>query len=35
VYISAGYQGSVALFVIIVMLLLRPQGLFGSDTRHA
>jgi len=32
-YIAAGYQSTVALLVIIVFLLLRPQGLFGSITR--
>lgn len=32
-YIPAGYQSTVALIVIIVFLLFRPQGLFGSVTR--
>lgn len=35
VYISSGYQSTVALLVIILMLLIRPQGLFGSVTRCA
>ncbi len=34
VYISAGYQSTVALLVIIVMLLIRPHGLFGSVARR-
>lgn len=34
-YIPAGYQSTVALLVIIVFLLLRPQGLFGSRLRTA
>ncbi len=34
-YIPAGYQGSVALLVIIVFLLLRPQGMFGTRSRIA
>lgn len=33
VYISAGYQGTVALVFIIVVLLIRPNGLFGSTLR--
>ncbi|MEQ1849790.1 MAG: branched-chain amino acid ABC transporter permease [Candidatus Peribacteraceae bacterium] len=32
-YISAGYQSTVAMVVIIAFLLFRPQGLFGSTTR--
>lgn len=32
-YIPSGYQGTVALVVIILILLVRPQGLFGSRTR--
>lgn len=32
-YIPAGYQSAVALVVIIVILLIRPQGLFGSSSR--
>lgn len=32
-YVSAGYQASVALCVIIVFLLLRPQGIFGPKQR--
>ena len=32
-YIPAGYQSAVALAVIIVILLLRPQGLFSSSAR--
>lgn len=32
-YISAGYQASVALTVIIIFLLVRPQGLFGTRQR--
>ncbi len=34
-YIPAGYQSTVALVTIIVVLLFRPQGLFGSRTRIA
>lgn len=34
-YVPAGYQGAVALLVIIVFLLLRPQGIFGSSRRFA
>ena len=34
-YIPAGYQSTVALLVIIAMLLVRPQGLFGSKVRIA
>ncbi len=34
-YVPAGYQGTVALLVIIAFLLLRPQGIFGSDRRFA
>lgn len=34
-YISAGYQGTIALLFIIVFLLWRPQGLLGSTTRSA
>ncbi len=32
-YIPAGYQGSVALLIIIIFLLLRPQGMFGHRSR--
>jgi branched-chain amino acid transport system permease protein len=32
-YIPSGYQGTVALIVIILILLIRPQGLFGSRLR--
>lgn len=32
-YIPAGFQSTVALLIIIVMLLIRPQGLFGSHQR--
>ncbi len=35
VYIPAGYQGTVALLVIITFLLYKPQGLFGSKLRTA
>ncbi len=35
VYIPAGYQATVALIAIIVMLLLKPEGLFGSRLRTA
>lgn len=34
-YIPAGYQGTVALMVIIVFLLVRPQGIFGSVSRSS
>ena len=34
-YISAGYQGTIALLIIIVFLLWRPQGLLGSTSRSA
>ncbi len=34
-YIPAGYQQTVALVFIIVVLLVRPQGIFGSRTRIA
>lgn len=34
-YIPAGYQGAVALLVIILMLLVRPQGIFGQLLRRA
>lgn len=34
-YIPSGYQSTVALVVIILMLLVKPQGLFGSRTRQA
>ena len=34
-YIGAGYQQTVALAVIIVFLLLKPNGLFGSSIRSA
>ncbi len=32
-YIPAGFQSTVALLIIIVMLLIRPQGFFGSKLR--
>lgn len=32
-YIPAGYQGSIALLVIIAFLLYKPEGLFGSKAR--
>ena len=34
-YIGAGYQQTVALAVIIVFLLLKPNGLFGTRLRSA
>lgn len=34
-YIPAGYQSAVALIVIIIVLLFRPQGIFGSRIRIA
>lgn len=34
-YIPSGYQSTVALLVIIFILLLKPQGIFGSRTRIA
>lgn len=34
-YLPAGYQATVALVVIIMILLMRPQGLFGSRLRIA
>lgn len=34
-YIPSGYQSTVALIVIIVILLIRPQGIFGTRTRTA
>lgn len=34
-YIPSGYQSTVALLVIIVMLLWKPEGLFGSRGRRA
>lgn len=34
-YIPAGYQSAIGLFVIILFLLLRPQGLFGHRVRTA
>ena len=34
-YISAGYQQTVALIVIILFLLYRPEGLFSYKTRSA
>ncbi len=34
-FIPAGYQGTVALLVIIVFLLLKPTGLFASRSRIA
>lgn len=34
-YIPAGYQQTVALAFIIIILLVRPQGIFGSRTRIA
>lgn len=32
-YIPSGYQSTVALLVIIVILLVKPQGIFGSRIR--
>jgi len=32
-YIPAGYQSTVALLIIIIFLLLKPEGLFGSKMR--
>lgn len=34
-YVPAGYQATVALLVIIIFLLVRPQGLFAGRTRLA
>jgi len=34
-YIPAGYQQTVALLFIIVFLLLKPTGIFGSVSRSA
>lgn len=34
-YLSSGYQSAIGLFFIIIFLLLRPQGLFGSRIRTA
>lgn len=34
-YISAGFQQTVALVVIIVFLIFRPQGIFGVSSRSA
>lgn len=34
-YIPAGYQQTVALIVIIVFLIWRPHGIFGSSSRSA
>ncbi|KKU78174.1 MAG: Inner-membrane translocator, partial [Candidatus Peregrinibacteria bacterium GW2011_GWA2_47_7] len=34
-YLPAGYQGSVALMLIIVLLLIKPTGLFGRTSRFA
>ncbi len=34
-YISAGYQGAVALLFIIIVLLIKPTGLFSRSTRIA
>ncbi len=34
-YIPAGYQAAVALVIIILILLLKPDGLFGSRLRSA
>ncbi|MBU0767214.1 branched-chain amino acid ABC transporter permease [Patescibacteria group bacterium] len=34
-YIPAGYQQTVALLVIIIFLLFRPDGIFGSSSRAA
>ena len=34
-YVPAGFQGTVALAVIIIFLIIRPQGLFGSVARSA
>lgn len=33
-YIPSGYQSTVALAIIILMLLLKPEGLFGSRLRR-
>ena len=35
VYIPSGYQSTVALFVIIVILLFKPEGIFGKKIRIA
>jgi branched-chain amino acid transport system permease protein len=35
IYVPAGYQGTVALLVIIAFLLMKPEGLFGSRLRSA
>ncbi len=34
-YIPAGYQGTVALGLMMIVLLVKPSGLFGSKTRIA
>jgi branched-subunit amino acid ABC-type transport system permease component len=34
-YIPAGYQGTVALLVIVVILLWKPEGVFGSRLRSS
>lgn len=34
-YLPAGYQATVALLVIIAILLIKPQGIFGSRLRTA
>lgn len=34
-YIPAGYQSTVALALIVIILLARPQGIFGSRLRTA
>ncbi len=34
-YIAAGFQNTVALLMIIVILLWKPEGIFGSRTRTA
>lgn len=35
VYIPAGYQGTVALLVIVILLLWKPEGVFGSRLRSS
>lgn len=35
VYIPAGYQGTIALLVIILVLLCKPEGIFGTKHRIA
>ncbi len=34
-YISSGYQQTVALVIIIIFLLFKPEGLFGHSSRSA